>query len=150
MIFDSLHNLSQYTGLSSHMDAAIHALLTMDLSALPLGRSDIAGDDVYVLIQSAVRKPAESLPYEAHRRYADIQIAFTPGETISVAPVGDGSAFSPYDDINDCMLSHAELASTVEIRMPPHYFAIFFPQDAHKPNIGEGVARKCVVKVRMP
>lgn len=46
MLYDTLENLNQYTGLFPNLDKAIDFIEDNDVSALPLGRTEIDGDDV--------------------------------------------------------------------------------------------------------
>ena len=62
-------------------------LARTDLAALPLGRTDIAGDDVFVLISEGETRPPEQVKFEAHRRYIGIQFVVRGQEAIGVAPV---------------------------------------------------------------
>ena len=50
MIYDILENLEQYTGLFEYLDTAIAYLAQTDLEALPAGRTDIDGDNVYLTV----------------------------------------------------------------------------------------------------
>ena len=47
MIFDRLCNLDRYRGISPNIDRGIDFLQAADLTALPLGRVEIVGDEVY-------------------------------------------------------------------------------------------------------
>ena len=59
MLYDTLENLNQYTGLFPNLDKAIDFIEDNDVSALPLGRTEIAGDDVYVTELEAEPTPGE-------------------------------------------------------------------------------------------
>ena len=47
MIYDKRAELARYFGLSPNLDAAIRFLQTTDLTALPMGRTEIPGGDIY-------------------------------------------------------------------------------------------------------
>ena len=47
MIYDKRAELARYFGLSPSLDAAIRFLQTNDLTALPMGRTEIPGGDIY-------------------------------------------------------------------------------------------------------
>lgn len=146
MIMDKVANLALYRGLGRHIDTAIDFLLKTDLSALPDGRRDVDGDNVFVLMQSPVFKKENK--WEAHQRYIDIQIALMPGETILWAPLDSLNGWTPYDAKGDFTLSE-DAAPGTALPMAPETFCLFFPGDAHKPGLGEGSGRKAVVKVRV-
>ena len=44
MLYDTLENLNQYTGLFPNLDKAIDFIEDNDVSALPLGRTEIDGE----------------------------------------------------------------------------------------------------------
>ena len=46
MICDTLQHLGRYRGLHPNLDTAIDYLLTHDLAAMPLGRTEVDGDKV--------------------------------------------------------------------------------------------------------
>ena len=63
MLYDTLENLNQYTGLFPNLDKAIDFIEDNDVSALPLGRTEIDGDDVYVTVE-------EAEPYDEEKDFA--------------------------------------------------------------------------------
>lgn len=149
MILDTLDHLHAYRGLFPGLDTAIRFLQENDLHALAGGRHEIDGDRVYVNASKPQFKPAEQIPWEAHRRYADIHVALAPGETIGYLPLKQVGPWQPYNETGDALLS-SDPQTGHALRMEPGSFAVFFPWDAHRPNQGEAVGHKLVVKVRMP
>lgn len=146
MIYDTLAALVAYRGLSASMDVAIQYLLSHDLNALPLGRTEIQGEDVYLLVSDVTYKPAEEGAFEVHRQYADIQLSLTGGEKIGYLPLTAIASWGGYEP--DCQLAQ-ENPEGLELPMEKGRFAVFFPQDAHRPGVGQGKGRKIVVKVRL-
>ena len=151
MIYDTLAHIDTYRGISAHMDRAIEYLKRTDLSALSAGRYEVDGSNVYLMIQEPdFRAPADA-QFEAHRRYADIQLALTDGEAISCLSVERIAKWTPFDAEKDICFSDVEEKGT-PLPLPAGTFMILFPQDAHMPNIKWGTAargRKAVVKVLM-
>ena len=80
MICDTLAHLGRYKGLHKNLDTAIDYLLSHDLSQLPLGRTEVEGEEVFINVMEAQLKPAEDSCPEYHRRYADLQLDLTGGE----------------------------------------------------------------------
>ena len=145
MIYDLIANLNSYRGLSANMDKAIDFLQTHALEALPDGRIDIDGDEVYASVSRLTCKPASQLGWEAHKQYADIQISFTGGETVGYLPY-DLLSWGQYKpDFQQATANPDGLALPLE----KGRFAILFPQDAHRPGEGKGDGRKIVVKVKL-
>lgn len=46
MIYDMLTNVEKYRGISKNLDTAIDFLVKTDLASLPLGQTEIDGDNV--------------------------------------------------------------------------------------------------------
>ena len=47
MICDTLQHLTRYKGLCKNLDTAIDYLLTHDPASLPLGRTEVDGEEVF-------------------------------------------------------------------------------------------------------
>jgi YhcH/YjgK/YiaL family protein len=131
------------------LERAFEYLASADLAALPLGRTDIEGDDVYVLISEAETRPPGQVQFEAHRRYIDIQLVVRGQEAIGVAPLAGLVVTEPYDAAKDIgFFAVPRQSVTLELRAGD--FAVFAPGDAHRPSLhldGPHVSRKAVVKV---
>ena len=61
MICDTLEHLARYNGLHPNLDTAIDYLLTHDLSALPNGRTEVDGDEVFINVMDAALHPDAGL-----------------------------------------------------------------------------------------
>ena len=146
MIADSLKNIGLYKGLSKNLDTAIDYLNKTDLLALADGKHIIDGDKVYIMVQSPEFKPENG--WEAHRRYIDIQIALKDGETIEWLALDRVSGWSEYDEQGDYVASKDPVKG-IALQPLRGDFSLFFPQDAHKPGLGNGQGHKAVVKVRV-
>jgi YhcH/YjgK/YiaL family protein len=124
-------------------------LARTDLAALPLGRTDISGDDVYIMVSEAETRPPEQVKFEAHRRYIDIQLVVRGQEAIGVAPAAALVTAEPYDAAKDIeFFATPRESATLALRAGD--FAVFAPGDAHRPSLhldGPHVSRKAVVKV---
>ena len=57
MICDTLQHLVRYRGLHPNLDTAIDYLLTHDLAALPLGRTEVDGDKVFINLMFCIVVP---------------------------------------------------------------------------------------------
>ena len=150
MIYDTLKNIAAYKGISANMDRAIDFILGADFSAMPAERFEVDGAKVYGFIQEpALRSPAEA-QFEAHRRYADIQIALTDGEIMGILPLEKVAKWEEFDAEKDIVFSCVE-EKGIAMPLNAGEFMILFPQDAHMPCL-KGSAektRKVVVKVEM-
>ncbi|MGQ9778953.1 MAG: YhcH/YjgK/YiaL family protein [Bacillota bacterium] len=118
------------------------------------GRYEVEGTDLYPLVQTFATAPSESKEYEAHRRYADIQLLLEGREAIHWAPVAGLLRLSqPYSDEKDVAFFYSpEGGAGASLSLVPGLFAVFYPNDAHKPGCvwdGPCPVKKVVVKVRL-
>ena len=75
MIYDKRAELARYFGLSPNLDAAIRFLQTTDLTALPMGRTEIPGGDIYYNhFTYTTALISQASLFEAHERYLDLHI----------------------------------------------------------------------------
>ena len=96
----NIRNWSSTPGIQG-LERAFEYLARTDLAALPLGRTDIEGDDVYVLLSEGETRPPEQVQFEAHRRYIDIQLVVRGQEAIGVAPAAALTTITRYDAAKD-------------------------------------------------
>ena len=128
--------------------AAAEFLTGNDLSAIALGRHELAPDGTYANVQEYTTK--ENSKYEVHRAYIDIQVVVSGREQILVSPLGAlQDCLQEYDPEKDIEF----FAASSEFRSVPAdagHWVILFPSDAHEPCITLGEPseiRKVVVKV---
>jgi YhcH/YjgK/YiaL family protein len=146
MILDRLEQADRYLDLQPGFAAAFAFLRRPDLAQLAVGRYDIDGDRVYALVQRAAGRQPEAGRLEAHRRYIDIQFVIAGADTMGWRSTPTcRQVDAAYDPAKDAEL----YADTPDawLAVGPGSFAIFFPEDAHLPLIGEGDIHKVVVKV---
>ena len=53
MIYDLLANIGNYRGMNRNLDKAIDYLMTVDINTLPLGKTEIDGDRVFLQVMEA-------------------------------------------------------------------------------------------------
>ena len=147
MLYDTLENLNQYTGLFPNLDKAIDFIEDNDVSALPLGRTEIDGDDVYVTVMEAEPTPGEGRAFETHSRYMDLQMDLEGAELCEVA-LGDVEEAEPYDEEKDFALWNG--AASAALVLGGGRFAVFMVEEPHKPAIkaqGCDKVKKAVFKI---
>lgn len=145
MISDRMENLSLYLGMHAGLDQAILKALETDPGLLTNGRHEVQGKEVFLNVMDT--QLGQTGTWEAHRDYIDLQIILRGEETISWAPLEDIRDFSGYDPDRDIMQS-ADPQEGTPLRLKAGMFGIFFPEDAHRPGIGEGKGRKAVFKIK--
>ncbi|MBI5632864.1 MAG: YhcH/YjgK/YiaL family protein [Nitrospirae bacterium] len=145
MIYDSLNNFSMYLCLHPHFADARAFLLQHEgsLPALLPGSFDINSSGAFASINEYESKPESEGFLEYHRKFIDIQIIIEGREKIGIAR-------------KDCCRDRGYLAKkdlgklegTPDfITLDTSNFAIFFPQDAHMPQISCSEQRERVKKV---
>lgn len=148
MIYDKIINLNNYKGLFHHLDTAIDWLKVNDLNTLPLGRTDIDGDNVYISVVECNTRPANQAEYETHTRYMDIHLDIVGAEDFQVSHANMVET-TPYNSDTDIALYEAD--ATNEGVLGEECFAIFLVGEAHKPCVslkGEiNPIKKAIMKV---
>ena len=150
MIIDKLENLNFYRGIHENLDRAIDFIRSTDLSALPLGRNTISGDDVFVNVVRTATVPEEGREFEYHRHYIDLHLDLSGSERIAVT-LDRPHEIGPYDEENDGGLTAAG-PERVTALLSDHVFAMALPGEPHLPLLpAEAPApiHKCIFKIRV-
>jgi YhcH/YjgK/YiaL family protein len=138
----------QYTANKSYWDKAFAFLNEHDLNTLSKGKYEIDGENVYASVTESRSRDFDSTGWESHRKYIDIQYVIDGKELIGVEQVSKATVTKPYVEKYDTANYSAE--GKLYAASPGTFF-IFFPSDAHRPNItpgGNKVVKKIVIKVR--
>ena len=150
MILTTLAEADAIAPVHPRIAAGVRWLRAFD-PALPDGRHDIDGDDVFALVSSYDTSPATEKRFETHRVYIDLQYVAAGAERILHAPAEGLTVETPYDAVKDIAF-YAEPKASSSLLMRPGDLAVFHPADAHKPGCmagGRDAVRKVVVKVRL-
>lgn len=153
MVFDTLCREGSEV-LVRRLLEALEFLRHTDFSHMEEGRHTV-NDWMFFLIQDYETKRAADAKFEAHRKYADIQYLVSGHEWMSCCDIASAEALAPFSEEKDCGKYAASSSSVVEFPVEAGQFAIFLPQDCHKPSYhmdGEAPCsvKKVVVKVRIP
>ena len=147
MICDTLQHLTGYKGLCKNLDTAIDYLLTHDPASLPLGRTEVDGEEVFINTMDATLHSDDGYHPEYHKTYADLQIDITGGEGWGYTTLPGEEAGEFTGDIGFRTSPDAVSGTLGEGR-----FVLFFPGELHKPGVarpGCAHVRKVVIKIRM-
>jgi len=146
MIADSLSHATLYSQLGPKFKQAFDYLRNTDLVNCPAGKYELDGEKVFVVVQEYTTKPAEQGTWEAHRRHIDVQYMIQGEEKIGYASLGRMQP-GDYDETKDFLALSGE---GEYVRLHAGDFAVFFPQDAHMPNLAFGQpdpVKKAVIKI---
>ena len=145
MIYDHIKNIGQYMGLSPELDLALDYLADMtpegEVGTHPL---DLGVKAVVSAYTTALVNPDG---YEAHRRYADIQLAVVGTELVRCKPLGQVVETVPYDEAKDAA-RYADCPGA-DMIIGEGCFLVVFPEDAHEPGLAPGGIPAPVKKVVM-
>ncbi len=146
---DVLEFAKQYHINQIYWDKAFAFLKNNDLSKMAKGKYPIDGDNVFATITEDPTKDFDKTTWESHRKYIDLQYVIEGKELIGVFPVSKAVVTKEYDEKKDAANYSAE---GKQYPATPGTFFLFFPGDAHRPNItpgGNKADKKIVIKVRV-
>jgi len=130
---------------------AFKFMVNNDLSKLEPKRYDIDGDNLYASVSEYLSKNEETINFEAHKKYIDIQYVISGKEIMNIAPLSSvKEIITPYDSTRD--IEFITVDKVVNFKATPSNFFIFFPSDIHRPGLKDGEnsqVRKVVVKVKI-
>jgi biofilm protein TabA len=139
----------QYQSNKSGWDKAFTYLKETDFNSLTVGRHQIDGDNVFVIVTEAPAKTMENAKWESHRNYSDIHYVIKGKEQIGVTQVAKVKLTEAYDPAKDIMFYSGEGKFYVT---NPGTFFIFPPKYAHRPSVkvegDDSTVKKIVIKVK--
>jgi biofilm protein TabA len=138
----------QYKLNKTVWDKAFAYLKGSDLDKLPVGKYPIDGENVFATVTDNPTKPYEKTAWESHRKYIDLQYVIQGAEKMAVIPVTEAKVTEPYNEAKD--VAHYDAQGKVYEARPGIFF-LFFPSEAHRPNIqvdGVDHDKKIVLKIR--
>ncbi|EML9493769.1 protein YiaL [Enterobacter ludwigii] len=136
--------------LPQAIEKALDFLRTTDFTALAPGVVDIDGRNIFAQVLDLTTQTWDENRPEVHRRYLDIQFLAWGEEKIGVAiDTGNNEISESLLEQRDIIFYHGS-ENEFFIEMTPGSYAIFFPQDVHRPACIKNkvsAIRKIVVKV---
>lgn len=148
MIFDHLSNILTYKGLSDDIYAGLEFLHQLSPDIAP-GTYQLT-PRVKAIVSEYETKVKNEVGFEAHRKNIDIQYLLKGEERIACMPIEKLTKTEPYSEEKDAAFYAAEGVAAQTMTIGGGYFAIFFPQDGHMPQLcvdEPQMVKKVVVKV---
>ena len=142
MIYDSIKNSRLYEGLGPDFRAVFEFIGKTDFEKTAPGRYPFKGD-VYYMVQSYETKPESEGFFEAHRKFIDLQYIVSGRERHGFAHLPVLKQKDPYNGEKAFASYEGKGSSLV---LDKGYFAIYFPEDAHMPNLRAGSAAEKTIK----
>ena len=146
MIVDVLENSAAYEGMHPKFKAAFAFLRRPDLAKLAPGRHDV-DDDLYVMVEKGPSRKREDGRIETHDEWIDIQFVIEGTDAMGWKP--RSMLLSPVERKDPrADVRFYDDDPSAWLMATPGTFAVFFPDDAHLPNIGDGLLHRAIAKVR--
>ena len=145
MIVDHLSNHAAHHHQHPTFKVAFDFLQQTDLTAREEGTQVLIENHLSAIVAHASGRRQEEGKLEAHRRFIDIQYLISEHESIGWAPTPSCTPAAPYEKERDLIFFNDTPTSSVTLSAG--MFAIFYPEDAHLPLIGEGPIHKIILKV---
>jgi biofilm protein TabA len=131
MIVDRVCNADLYIDIHPLFKEAFAFLNNPDIANIAEGEHQIKGRDVCARVEEYETRPAEEGLHEAHRKYIDIQFIAVGREYVGYSPLVDQPVVTEYSEDRD--IAFYDESSPSFVSLSTGMFAIFFPEDAHKP-----------------
>ncbi len=148
MIIDSLSNSDKYINLHPRFQKAFEFIKDQSLETIEVGKFPIDGPELHAAVSEKDGYSREEAKFECHNYWLDIQVCPTGKEQIGwsarervSSPKGEYNADKDVTFYNDKPDTYFTLQGG--------QFAIFYPEDVHAPQIGEGPIKKLVVKIKL-
>ena len=131
MIFDDLKNIAFYKGIHPNPDKVIDYLYQHRKDSFELGKYEIDGDKVFLVVQENVLNQAENDQFEHHKNYADLHLLVEGHEYSSYGSriKDEAVAFDEASDIG-FVHCHEKIPTLVGVSQ----FLQFSSQENHQPN----------------
>ncbi len=151
MLITDLAHLPAQLKTSGAFEKAIEFLRNEGWRGHADGTIPVDGERVYGMLQSYTTKvPQDTVPFEGHRKYIDIQYMIDGQETIYWTQTAGLTPTKPYDEAKDIWFSQSSRGNASAAVITTGQLVVLFPEDAHAPTHVAGSptpVRKIVMKV---
>ncbi len=146
MIIDDLQCFKNYLALHPRFGMVAKFIEETDLDNLPEGKHKI-NEDIYVISEKSQGKKRDAGVLEAHRCFIDVQLCRLGVDHMGWRSHAECKNIKQvYDKDKDIVFYNDEFVQQLSVNRDK--FIIFFPWDAHAPNISDDFLHKIVFKVR--
>ena len=108
-------------------------------------------DKITAKIESYLRKDQFEATLESHRKFVDLQFLISGEERIDYSNIDGLEQYTQYNPEKDVIFYKRPKTELGSVYLNGRNFAIFFPQDAHAPQITtlalQNNVKKCVIKI---
>lgn len=146
MIFDNLENIDNYDIVTPEISEFIKKLSVNT----PCGRYEIS-DKAYANVEEYNTRGELDCNLESHRKFIDIQLLVSGEERIDFIDIDGLKVLESYDCVKDIIFYKKPKTELNSVYLNGRNFAIFYPDDAHAPQIttlgAQNSVKKVVVKI---
>lgn len=151
MIFGQLANLPlDKVVLSPILQKGLAYLQNTDLDNLSVGRHDIDGDHMFASVSEYQVEPKEYKQPESHQKYIDIQYVARGAEVIGCSFISPECEIAKNEIQERDLIFYKTAKEEVDIVLIPGHYAVFFPNDVHRPgciHTEVQTVKKIVIKI---
>lgn len=148
MILDSLSNSHKYANLHPRFTKAFEFIKSLNLETIEVGKFQIDGAELHAAVSEKEGYSREEAKFECHNNWIDIQVCPTGKEQIGWSTRERVSSLKGEYNAEKDVSFYSDKPGTY-FTLQAGQFAIFYPEDVHAPQIGEGPIKKLVVKVKL-
>jgi YhcH/YjgK/YiaL family protein len=131
MVLDHIENSKIYTGLGSSFKEVFEFIGKNHFEKILPGQYALK-DDMYYMLQNYETKLESEGFFETHRRYIDLQYVVYGKERHDYAHFSTLKVRDPYDAGKDLVVYDGKGCGFI---LNQGFFVIYFPEDAHMPNL---------------
>ena len=150
MIYDIINNLDIFANFSDDIRLGLEWLRDVK-PEVEVGVYELS-PRVKTIVSEYSTKRENEYGYEAHRQYIDIQFLIDGKEKVCCLPLEYLKETKTYSEENDAAFYKEDNFKPQELLLGNGYFAIFFPQDGHMPQLcvdKPEPVKKVVIKVKI-
>lgn len=149
MVYDSIVNIEFYKGLSKDIYLGLEFIKNVSPD-IDNGVYQI-NPRVKAIVSEYKTKNVNENGYEGHKKFIDIQYLLRGAEKICCLPIERLHITTPYSEEIDAAF-YSACTKPVEVVISNEFFAIYYPQDGHMPQLSVDEptdVKKVVVKVEI-
>lgn len=149
MIYDNLSNIELYKGLTIDIYEGL-VFLKHANKDMANGVYQISSR-VKAIVSEYETKVQNEIGFEAHKKFVDIQFLLKGEERIGFLPIEKLTETKPYSELVDAAF-YTTCIQPQEMIIGNGYFAVFFPQDGHMPQLcaaNQETVKKVVIKIEI-
>jgi len=148
MIIDKIENSNLYTNLSKGIEKAFSYIKNTDFSRISDGKYEIESENLFALVQEYQTKDLMEGKLEWHHKYIDVQYIISGVEMIGIATKKQHKIIE--QDTEKDYFFFEDNSTLIEFEAG--MFAVFFPDDLHKPSLSgreKTKVKKVVIKIKI-